>query len=73
MSTKQQHEALLVCVLITLGLPVNFSWWRFVYDILAQGESAGVEFLASSLAFLGFCATCVALAVYVKCRMEGDK
>lgn len=73
MSTKEQHKALFAGVLITLGLPANFIWWRFVYDILAQGESAGVEFLASSLTFLGFCATCVAFAAYAIGIMEGDK
>lgn len=73
MSIKEQHKALFACVFIALTLPANFIWWRFVYDILAFGESNDEQLLVLNMVSLGFFSTCVTLAAYAIGIMVGDK
>ena len=73
MKIRLRHKALLACVFVALGLPANFVWWRFIYDILAQGESDNVRLLVSVLVYIGFWSTFIAFVAYTICVMESDK
>lgn len=61
--TKTTFVRLLIS--LTLGVPLNFLWWSFIYQLIGAEEKSPREFAALMVCPAGFFSVCAVVTFYI--------